>query len=126
MAREIKDIQKLIEERAILRLTSDIKNLEKLITSQPLLKHNGRNEKPPVGELVGKLPDGEPIYEKTNVTALFSVNIYTHLHDSTNYMGQLYRYWLPIYIEQESREFLEKLDQIQDDVNDLLNNQPQQ
>lgn len=124
MTREIKDLQKLIEERAISKLTDDLVKLSEVINSQPLLQHNGSSYPPNVYLQTGSTSRAN--YEEIRVDRLFCINPHSYLHQSNGYMGQLYRHWLPVYIERESSEFLKKIDNLEQEVNHLLDNQPPQ
>lgn len=126
---KIKDLQKLIEERAEKKLESDLKDLQKLFHEQPLLQNNGI-EYPPLIAVCKADPSLTSSYEKTKIGSLLNSHPYVDFKETDNYIGQLYRFWLPTYIERESAEFLQTVDRVnkdltdlQDEVINLMNNQ---
>jgi hypothetical protein len=120
MAREIKDLQKLIEERAKAKLLKDLQELSDFIYKHPLLNHYSAP--------AGSPPDmyiADTLNEKVRrigAPDIFKMYFNEKYEDSTCYRARLYRFWLPIYIERESTEFLEKVDQVVEDVQNLLDN----
>ena len=122
MEREIKDLQKLIEDRASKKLTEDIKAFAKTINASPCLSSGW-------GDINGLLKlqltrnEGTPNQrqDKIGVLDLFSTSNY----DSSiqgDFLKALYRHLLPTYITRESAEFLKKVDQVVEDVQNLLDN----
>lgn len=115
MSKSIADLQKLIAERAEKKLDGEINTLSASIMSQPLLRssHN-------MPELAyqGLASDGTDVWKSSSVLDLFSQ------YSKGRYLNKLKAYWLPIYIEREAKEFIEKVDSLQQDVENLLSNQP--
>lgn len=106
MAQQIKDLQKLIEERAAKRLREDIRKLSDVFCNQTLFK-----DLPEVFKI--KTLDGK----STEIPQYF-------FYWSYPFMKQLEDYWLPKYIEQESKELLEKVDSLREDIDNLTSHLP--
>lgn len=118
---DIKDLQRLIAEKAAKKLIADLEELSKLMDKQPLLKHDKITGNYPPEIFLEAFPKKDPVkYEKTRVDLLFYINPYTHLLNSESYMGQLYKFWLPTYIQNESTEFLKSVDELKDKVDELF------
>lgn len=118
---EIKDLQKLIDERAARILEKDIRELSTLIRAQNLFQHNG--ESWPPGLKIGDT-------KEQKIMDIFQISVYENIRDSDSYIGKLYKHWLPIYISNESAKFLKDIDtlknkasQLENDVQNLLDNQ---
>lgn len=128
MARDIKDLQKLIEERATERLEVDLIALGKLVEKHPLLGVGDDGPQLAYNVDYGKIVNERKVvrYETQSIGRLFGATYYNQDHLWGEYLKQLRQFWLPKYIEEESKAFLDKLDQIQNDVDYLLNNQPLQ
>lgn len=125
---QIKDLQKLIEERAEKKLEQDLKDLSKLLKNQPLLGHDPILGDPPVLGIKSE-STGEK-FKPVNPRSLLSFTAYISFKNESDYIGQLYRFWLPVYIARESAEFLQTVDRLnkdledlQDEVTNLMNNQ---
>lgn len=119
---EIKDLQKLIEERAASKLKKDLQDLHNILYDHPLF--NRAKDGPP-----------PPIYLSKNLagTEVKEIPLYSLLSMDRNDItvdkslrGELYRFWLPIYIERESAELLKKVDELVSSVDDLLTFKDQQ
>lgn len=109
---EIKDLQKLIEERAKAKLIADMKQLVETLGEQPLLNY----DTPRVHLRFEKDNSQTPTYEPYHIIELIRMGS----GPVSYYAQRLYDYWLPIYIEKESAEFLQKVDQLQEDVQQLF------
>lgn len=125
MPREIKDLQKLIEERASQELLKDLLELSKTMDAQTLLNVDSDG---PILAYDRKQDRNIPAWEPSYTFDLYNFSVQYGMSASnlSPFMRQLYDHWLPKYIEAKSKEFLEKLDQVQQDVNYLLDNQPLQ
>lgn len=115
-------MQKLIEEKATNKLKADLMQLTRDISNQPLLCEMSTGTIP---RLALPHTPPEPQDKIYRPTQFFYIGPYDNLETDLGYMGQLYRYWLPTYIEKESQELLKKVDQITQDVAYLLDNKPQ-
>lgn len=133
MMSQIKDLQKLIEERAENNLRADLTKLGQIIREQPLL--NGSHiprlytqyEKQ-IKIVNAAAPGTEKVYKDIHPGCLISID-YRGVCD--RYTQLLYNHWLPIYIEREAAKFLKDIDdlkvragQLKSDVQNLLDNQP--
>lgn len=127
MTRDIKDLQKLIEQRAADKLAKDLFAIADRISKEVLLQPHRVN-----GSVDGKFPElaytmsttKPKVYTEESNARLFGAQAqqYTGYNIWGVYLKQLQEYWLPIYIERESKEFLEKLDKVKEDVDYLLDN----
>lgn len=106
---EIKDLQKLIEEKAEKRLDEDISKLSNLVRGNKLIEGVG------VPGIFLQIPD--PPKEGRMV----HISIRDMFYYSHTYMTRLKEFWLPKYIQEESELFMKKVDEIREDVDNLLN-----
>lgn len=105
--REIKDLQKLIEDRARQQLSDDLDVLFDPIQRSPLMKNL-----PAIFNLYCKqTPESDRV-------AGYEPNRFFYW--SNRYRTSLHEYWLPVYIERESKKLLEKVDRLSTEVEDLL------
>lgn len=118
MSRAIKDLQKLIEERAISKLKKDLQNLSDLIHKQPLLNSNAPRL------YIANTLDAK--VQGVDGCDIFRLAFQETSENGTSYRARLYQFWLPIYIERESAEFLKNVDDLSNNVNDLLTFKDQQ
>lgn len=115
---QLDPLQALIEKRASTKLLKDLSDLERMINSNSLLKHN----RIPV-VYTEKLHDG---YRDIDFCPrdIFRIDEIGHTSSSSwkksnSYMGKLYQFWFPIYIENETREIIERLDLLQEQINQI-------
>lgn len=99
-------LQEIIEERAEKRLTKDLKALAEYITNNRLLNENNDTEIPKI------------IYNGVEQTfkGLFWIN---GRYFSGTYIIELKKLWLPTYIKEETKSFVEKVDSFQEQLDDL-------
>lgn len=101
---ETMDLQKLIDNKAETRLNKDLIELCQLIRENrlfcitssdtiPDLTFNGKEEKP-----------------------------YWIFKPEGKYMDKVKEYWLPIYKNEEAQNFIKKVEDLSNDVNDLMSN----
>lgn len=123
---EIKGLQGLIEDRAQKRLESDLRKLSDYIRNNRLTSQSYDVPTIPIG--IEKIVNNERQYSITNTHPfrVFALPAYGSVASDRGYMGDLYRYWLPKYIEEESMEFLKKVDGLSNDVQELLDFKEQQ
>lgn len=117
-------MQKLIEEKAKARLAEDIKKLSNSIRENALV--NGGDMKMPKLSYQGTDYSNKPQQIDSVPYYVFAVPTYGNIETDNSYMAQLYRYWLPKYIEQEAKEFIEQVDMLKGHVTDLLTFKEQQ
>jgi hypothetical protein len=108
MAKDLKDIQQLINERAEQRFNADYFAIVSPISSSKLFEHiqfdcyrNGSETKSQEG-MYWVFREGYGNYEKVKEK------------------------WLPKYISEESENFLAKVESIKNDVDNLMSNQYQE
>jgi hypothetical protein len=67
------------------------------------------------------IPEEFNLYIRTTGTPHVGTDPNRFFHRAGDYQKALHAFWLPTYIEWESRALLEKIDQITSDVQELLN-----
>lgn len=131
-------LQKLIEDRAKKRLNKDIVELGILINSQKLLRPSGVPKllfaKNGLKDILveHKQPSLETrVYnvstiEALEVTRLFAADKQGY-GDSPfriwgEYLKELEEYWLPLYIQEETELFVQQVDTLQEQIDELKQN----
>lgn len=128
--RTYKDLNSLVEARAKQKLLDDLADLSQKILGNSLMRpvtsaRDEENAFPRLGLIT--LVNDQRKFEDMTTEKLFGCSKQkdTVVNESQvwgYYLKQLYMYWLPIYIERESRSFMEAVDRMQKDVNYLLDN----
>jgi hypothetical protein len=118
-------LQATINKRAADRLDADLQAASKFIRENRLLSITSDNDHgmsaPSLSYEIRAEQDGQKA--KVNTTQPYYIFKYEKscgtIH-SAWYMDRLREYWLPIYIEEETQMFVQKVDQVKEDVNYLL------
>lgn len=105
--KKVKDLQDLINEKAIQRLDKDLYEAMKLIRTNSILKRTSDFPQISMGE------------------GLKKQHPYWFFETGSEYMNKVKEYLLPIYIEEETKMFMSKVDNLQGQIDELLNNQVQ-
>ena len=113
--RQIKDLQKLIEGKASWKLQRDLQELHNILYKHPLLNRYG--ESIPPGLLIARTSSEVP---KRHFAYDLLSKEGGDLQTDNSYRGDLYRFWLPIYIERETKNLLDRADELTTKVNDLI------
>lgn len=108
MAKELKDLQKLIEEKAEKRFNEDYFRDVAGIQNSNLFKHIKNPQ-------MFKCKRYSGSEEMQSAFWAFS--------QGYGFYERLKEYWLPIYISKEAEMFMEEVERIKADVDGLLNNQ---
>ena len=108
MAKKLKDLQKLIEEKAYKRLCDDFDSVTKPICGSRLFTGDELNK------LFG-IKKGEEAAEFTSAYWAFMTD-----DNKSSYFSEIKRVWLPIYIDEESKRFLEDVERLKADVDNLM------
>lgn len=108
----LKTIQEIIDQRANDRLDKDLKELERVVRANKLIGiSNGSNGGAELTTLaISRANQEKPDY----------VLPYWFFQEGGPYSYLLRTYWLPIYLAEETRLFMEKFDRLQQDVKDLM------
>lgn len=101
--KQIPDLQDLINIKAENRLDQDLKELCKLLKQSRLLSVNDSDTIP---NLIYKDKETKPYW-------LFQYN--------GKYMNAVKEYWLPIYQNEESQNFIKQVEQLNENIADLMN-----
>lgn len=96
----ITDLQTLIDEKAIYKLKSEIKKISEVIRANRLFRNS--QEFPQLG-----------FKDKYNTP------FWIFKHDS-DFMDAIYDYWLPIYKEEAAKEFIQTVQELKENVDNLL------
>jgi hypothetical protein len=122
MAKTIQDIQAVIEKRATLKLNTDLQSLCNSMNNIELLRYNGDHlaERP---KAFLKVRDGQSEkFQDYEIPSMFhvSTNDRDGRFSGSILMTKLHDYWLPVYIERETKSFFDRLDQVEQQVSDLV------
>lgn len=98
-------LQELINQKAELRLKRDLGEISEMIRNNRLFSIT---DNPSIPDLTYDGKEQKPFW-------IFQ--------RSSKYMDEVKKYWLPIYQNEEAQNFIQKIDDINKDVNDLMNNQ---
>lgn len=107
-------VQAAINLLAERRLERDLKKLSNSIRENRLMATGDSDPDRPRPDLYWKAPDGQ--YKQFTPYQLFRYKD----SGSTPYMEELFRYWLPVYIQEETNNFFSKVDQLQQNYDELL------
>lgn len=102
--KSLPNIQELIDEKATNRLEKDLCDMRDTILNIPILRQTGDG--------IPKIQFGDNQSQP-----------YWFFNRSEPYAKALYEYWLPIYKNQETENFLKRVEELESNVNDLLNTQ---
>lgn len=125
MAKKIQDIQAIIDKRAQAKLDADLLKMGETFRNLPLLRNmNDGGSMPTVYYKVDPKPGHEsepPVFKELSVYDFFSAweNRPGDIKYS-GYMTKLRAYWLTEYIQRETLEFFNRVDQLGNDVKELL------
>lgn len=107
-------VQAAINLLAENRLKRDLNKISDLIRENRLMAPGNSDAERPRPDLFEKDYKGE--FSGSTPYFIFQ-------HDSakrSNFMRALFDYWLPVYIQEETNAFFNKVDEIQKDVDELL------
>lgn len=105
----LNDIQALVNKRAAEKLASDLLALRNLLQNHPLIGHtNEGQDNFPEFKVIGLNVKG----------SLYRLMAWGGLSD------KLREYWYPIYVAKESKEFLDRVNHLQSQIDDLINQSP--
>lgn len=134
----VNSLQEIINKKASLRLMDDLHKISEFFSGNRLLIGNG-NGYPILYR--DKNNNGFDIFTEASVSAatfrakkeseLEAASVRSHIWvtkhstgvqiSAKSYAADLYDYWLPIYIQEETESFVTKVEELRDDVDDLLN-----
>lgn len=126
MGKKIQDIQTIIDRRAQAKLDADLMKMSETITNFPLFRNmNDGGSMPGIFGRVESKPGFEnetPVYKEHSVYDFFSAyqNRGGDPVKYSNYMAKLRAYWLTEYIQRETLDFFNRVDQLATSVNELL------
>lgn len=113
-------LQELINKRALARLRKDLVEISTFIRGNRILSESS------IPQLTFKMVPDSKGEQKTDTKAPYWVFQFeksqygTDNYSGSAYMQTLLDHWLPIYVAEESRLFMEQVEKLQGDVNDLL------
>lgn len=102
--KDVKDLQTLINERAESRLERDIQEAVQLIRNNPILKHQG--DMPRISMTGKETSNGQFPY--------------WFFQSSGDYMKAAKEHLLPLYIQEETKMFMGKVENLQGQIDELL------
>ena len=105
---KIKNLQDLINEKAEYRLNIEIGKIAETIRNNDLLKTTNNPGLPDVLIEGGKNPYKKP---------------YWFFAAESEFFEKVKAYWLPIYIKEETENFIKKVDELDSQIQDLKNTQ---
>jgi hypothetical protein len=108
--KSLKSLQELINEKAEYRLNTDIGNAAEAIRNNPLLR---TTDNPGLPDIHFKSKTGEDRMEKP----------FWFFQPNSLFWDQVKAYWLPIYIAEETENFLKKVDDLDSEIQGLKNAQ---
>lgn len=116
----INTLQDTINKRAAKRLDADLVDICNFVRGNRLLQRN--DDKFP--KLTFQMAPKQDQKRETKTQSPYWVFQYQasgrENFASSVYMDDLRAYWLPIYIEEETKAFMDKIDEIRNDVDGLL------
>ena len=121
---EITTLQKMIEIRAQNRLNNDLAAASEAINKHRVLKRRDEKGFPGLSSSVYVRDSNVPQFDEP-------MSMSSHLYSSNSpYRKQLYEFWLPTYIQEEIKSFLEehdmlvgKVSELEQEINDVRDNQ---
>lgn len=108
-------VQAAINKLAEDRLKRDLTKISDFIQGNSLLNPSDNSKERPSPQLFEKLSDDT--YKGSTPYWVFQ---HKKNGSSSGYMDKLFNYWLPVYIEQETKSFFERVDQLQANYEELL------
>jgi hypothetical protein len=107
-------VQASINLMAERRLERDLKKISEMIRENRLMATGDTSPDRPRPDLFYKDHKGE--YKSLTPYQMFKYKF----EGTSPFMTQLFEYWLPLYIIEETNAFFSKVDQLQADVDNLL------
>lgn len=110
-------LQELINKKAIARLNSDLEALEILVNNTTILSEYAR------GRTGKEFPLFSMVIEPDKNIKMSLTQFFHQSEVPTNrgLMNKaLYEYWLPIYMREETERFIQIVEKLETDVNNLL------
>lgn len=104
--KNITNIQDLVDKKAEIRLKKDLRDMRSAVLNIPVLCANTDSD----------FPDMEFKGKKTKPYWFFN-------EGDNSFYDALYEYWLPIYKSQEAHNFINEVERLNENVNELMNNQ---
>lgn len=119
----ISTLQGSIDKRAEDKLDRDLKAICAFVEEHPILSRTGNSSKDEGFPVVYmQYGEGDKLkYESTTFYWLFKFMSRQGGQSTSNYMQRLKAHLLPDYIKAETDEFLNRIDQLEEDTNYLLN-----
>jgi hypothetical protein len=113
MAKDTKTLQDMLAERASKRLNNDLRAISNTIRENRLLAATD-SPMPVLSYEISPAKGEQKANVKTN-------QVYWMLQDTSAFMDAVRAYWLPIYITEETENFMKKVDELDEQIQDLKN-----
>ena len=105
---QVKNLQELINQKAEKRLDADIYKLAEAIRNNPLLQTTNNPS----------IPD---ISIKNNEGSYLERKPYWFFQSNGNFFDKVKEGWLPIYIAEETKNFITKVEELDSEIQGLKN-----
>lgn len=133
----VNSLQEVINKRASKRLIRDLLNLSEYISQNRLLYSNEldmpklfikNSDNPALLALIDGEKNTKRVYLQSEFSSAPFHNMFAVSSSTSNpsvsgaFAKYLYSFWLPKYIEEETQTFIERIDDLKEDVEYLLDN----
>lgn len=119
----VDSLQAIINKRAAAKLDTDLAAISTFVKENRILAQTDRGMPELTFNLI-RVAGEEPATKKLTPFWLFQyAKSGMSNYSSSSYMDQLRALWLPVYIQEETALFVEKVDKVREDVDYLLDQQ---